>query len=120
MNNGTVALDFLDYLEPTDSSQAFTSRIYNLKIGVRALAYQINWELGVAGTLYFEATILDDKWERIVDCEEIKISMTGAAEGHEIIVIPRVWLLARFVRFNWVPVGSSTGNINAGLRVLRI
>lgn len=122
MSNGTVALDFLDFLPPTDSANEVISKVYDLKIGVRALAYQVTWDAPASGQFIFEATIFDGKWETLVDCEEVRIDSTPGTAGHSIVVIPKVWLVARFLRFRWVPTTGtpSSGNISAALRVLRI
>lgn len=116
----TRAITNENYLVDQDASVSFESpKPVDLELPLAALSYQFKWDVGVVGTVTFFASIYPTpfEWEKLISCEEVSFTINNSNETEsEIVSIPGLWLNVGFIKFEFVPSGSSTGNISVASR----
>lgn len=108
-----------EYMVDEDASATIASPVMELLHPFQSIMFQFAWDVGVVGKVTFFASIFPSpfKWESLVSCEEVSFDINNSnATESEIVSIPGLWLNAGFIRFEFVPSGSSTGNLSVAQR----
>ena len=112
-----------NYIVDQDCSGAWVSPIIDMEKPTSAINYQFVWDETVRGELVWQASLFKDpyQWETMVSCGEVRFKTHDEDLGNSnIIALPHSWLTNGFVRFTFTPIGTSSGVINAAIRVVPI
>ena len=107
----------LNWIPETEASnEVFISPVYDMQNSTRSLAFQLEWDAGLAGVFKWQAAIVPDLWEDYVSCEPVVLTLEGTEEQqHSIIALPDSFLVAAFIRLIFIPA-NTTGTFNVALR----
>jgi hypothetical protein len=105
------------YVLDQDSTQEYISPVLSLEYPVAGIFYQFVWPSSVRGEFIFEAAIIQDQWEPLTDCEEVKVIADSIEDSSKIVTIPQAWTLVSALRFRWVPYSPTSGTFTVGLRI---
>ena len=108
----------LDWIPETEASdEMFISPVYDMENSTRALAFQVQWSSGLAGTFKWQASIIPDLWEDYISCEPVVLTLNGTESlQHSIIALPDSILVAGYIRLIFIPEGTQTATFNVALR----
>lgn len=110
------AITSTEWIVDQDSASTFNSPVTDLASPLEALNYELSWEAGVTGVFTFEGAITASRFKDLINCSTVTVTADGS-ESYEIVSLTGIWLTLGFVRFTWVPSGSS-GDINVALRIV--
>jgi len=108
----------LNWIPETQASdEVFISPVYDMENSTRALAFQVQWSSGLAGTFKWQAAIVPELWEDYVSCEPVVLTLEGTESlQHSIIALPDSFLVAGYIRLIFEPNGIQSGTFEVALR----